>query len=171
MEQAKVEPTRPLPSISLSNLGVRKRFELRFRFSIDFNGKSRTQPRMASEIRRVTEAWNTPARLYPSPPFDMCTGRRRIPSDAKRIHDIPTMKKPRLPVYALSLISMERLDQGCDRRVESDFVGNGRLRMRRLASLSTVSLQAIYGTRYTETRAAWGSVGDGRLRMRPPAGL
>ena len=32
-------------------------------------------------------------------------------------------------------------------------VGNGRLRMRRLASLSTVSLQAIYGIRYTETRA------------------
>ena len=49
-------------------------------------------------------------------------------------------------------------------------VGNGLLRMRRPASLSTVSLQAIYGTRYTETRAAWGSVGDGRLRMRPPAG-
>ena len=121
MEQAKVEPTRPLPSISLSNLGVRKRFELRFRFSIDFNGKSRTQPRMASEIRRVTEAWNTPARLYPSPPFDMCTGRRRIPSDAKRIHDIPTMKGPRLPVFALTLNSMEGLDQGCDRRVESDF--------------------------------------------------
>ena len=40
-------------------------------------------------------------------------------------------------------------------------VGNGRLRMRRPASLSTVSLQAIYGTRYTETRAGWGSVGDG----------
>ena len=47
-------------------------------------------------------------------------------------------------------------------------VGNGRLRMRRPASLSTVSLQAIYGTRYTEARAGWGSVGDGRLRMRPP---
>ena len=42
--------------------------------------------------------------------------------------------------------------------------------MCRPASLSTVSLQAIYGTRYTETRAVWGSVGDGRLRMRPPAG-
>ena len=53
--------------------------------------------------------------------FVMCTRRRRIPSVAKRTHDIPTMKKPRLPVYALSLISMERLDQGCDRRVESDF--------------------------------------------------
>ena len=39
-------------------------------------------------------------------------------------------------------------------------VGNGRLRMRPPASLSTVSLQAIYGTRYTETRAAWGSVGE-----------
>ena len=49
-------------------------------------------------------------------------------------------------------------------------VGIGRLRMRRPASLSTVSLQAIYRKRYTETRAGWGSVGDGRLRMRPPAG-
>ena len=76
---------------------------------------------MASEIRRVTEAWNTPARLYPSPPFDMCTGRRRIPSVSKRTHDIPTMKYPRLPVFALTLNSMEGLDQGCDRRVESDF--------------------------------------------------
>ena len=43
-------------------------------------------------------------------------------------------------------------------------VGNGRLRMRRPASLSTVSLQAIYGTRYTETRAGWGSVGDDHIR-------
>ena len=67
MEQARIEPPRPLPSISLSNLDVRKRFELHFRFSIDFNGKSRTQPRMASEIRRVTEAWNTPARLVSFP--------------------------------------------------------------------------------------------------------
>ena len=121
MEQAKFEPTRPLPSISLSNLDVRKRFELHFRFSIDLYGRYRTQHRMASEIRRVTEAWNTPARLYPSLSFDMCTRRRRIPSVSKRIHAIPTMKGPRLPVYALSLISMERLDQGCDRRVESDF--------------------------------------------------
>ena len=92
-----------------------------FRFSIDLYGKSRTKPREASEIQRVTEAWNTPARLYPFLLFDMCTRRRRIPSVAKRIHDIPTMKKTRLPVYALSLISMERLDQGCNRRVESDF--------------------------------------------------
>ena len=62
-------------------------------------------------------------------------------------------------------------------------VGNGRLRMRRPASLSTVSTSyvhirkfstgrmTIYGTRYTETQARWGSVGDGRLRMGPPAGL
>ena len=106
MEQARIEPPRPLPSISLSNLDVRKRFELHFRFSIDLNGKSRTKPRMASEIRRVTEAWNTPARLYPSLSFDMCTRRRRIPSDAKRIHDIPTMRDPRLPVFASTLMSM-----------------------------------------------------------------
>ena len=44
-----------------------------------------------------------------------------IPSVSKRTHDIPTMKDPRLPVFALTLISMEGLDQGCDRRVESDF--------------------------------------------------
>ena len=53
--------------------------------------------------------------------FDVCTRRRRIPSVAKRTHDIPTMRKPRLPVFALTLHSMEGLDQGCDRRVESDF--------------------------------------------------
>ena len=43
---------------------------------------------------------------YPFLLFDMCTRRRRIPSVAKRIHDIPTMKKPRLPVFALTLKSM-----------------------------------------------------------------
>ena len=121
MEQAKIEPPRPLPSIGLSNLDVRKRFELLSRFNTEVYGKSRTKPRMASEIRRVPEAWNTPARLYPSLPFDMCTRRRRIPSVSKRIHSIPTMKGPRLPVFALTLNSMEGLDQGCDRRVESDF--------------------------------------------------
>ena len=118
---SEIEPPRPLPSISLSNLGVRKRFELHFRFSIDLYGRYRTQHRMASEIRRVTEAWNTPARLYPYLVFDMCTRRRRIPSVSKQTPDIPTMKDPRLPVFALTLISMEGLDQGCDRRVESDF--------------------------------------------------
>ena len=100
---SEIEPRRPLPSISLSNLDVRKRFELHFRFSIDLYGKSRTKPRMASEIRRVTEAWNTPARLYPSLLFDMCTRRRRIPSVSKRIHAIPTMKGPRLPVFRFNL--------------------------------------------------------------------
>ena len=121
MEQAKIEPPRPLPSIGLSHAPVRKRFELHFRFSIDLYGRYRTQPREASEIRRVTEAWNTPARLYPFLLFDMCTRRRRIPSVSKRTPDIPTMKDPRLPVFALTLISMEGLDQVCDRRVESDF--------------------------------------------------
>ena len=58
---------------------------------------------------------------YPFLLFDMCTRRRRIPSVAKRTRDIPTIKDPRLPVFALTLISMEGLDQGCDRRVESDF--------------------------------------------------
>ena len=121
MEQAKIEPPRPLPSIGLSHLPVRKRFELLSRFNTEVYGKSRTKPRMASEIRRVTEAWNTPARLYPFLVFDMCTRRRPIPSVAKRIHGIPSMKHPRLPVFALTLNSMEGLDQGCNRRVESDF--------------------------------------------------
>ena len=118
---SEIEPPRPLPSIGLSHLPVRKEKDQGFRFSIDFNGKSRTKPREASEIRRVTDAWNTPARLYPFLVFDMCTRRRRIPSVAKRIHGIPSTKLPRLPVFALTLNSMEGLDQGCDRRVESDF--------------------------------------------------
>ena len=116
-----MEQARPLPSIGLSHLPVRKKNELRFRFSIDLYGKSRTKPREASEIRRVTDAWNMPARLYPFLLFDMCTRRRRIPSVAKRIHGIPSTRHPRLPVFALTLNSMEGLDQGCDRRVESDF--------------------------------------------------
>ena len=58
---------------------------------------------------------------YPFLLFVMCTRRRRIPNVAKRIHDIPTMKDQRLPVFALTLNSMEGLDQGCDRRVESGF--------------------------------------------------
>ena len=53
--------------------------------------------------------------------FVMYTRRRRIPSVSKRIHAIPSTKHPRLPVFALTLNSMEGLDQGCDRRVESDF--------------------------------------------------
>ena len=58
---------------------------------------------------------------YPFLLFDMCTRRQHIPSVAKQTRDIPTMKDQRLPVFALTLISMEGLDQGCDRRVESDF--------------------------------------------------
>ena len=64
---SEIEPPRPLPSIGLSHLPVRKEKDQGFRFSIDFNGKSRTKPREASEIRRVTDAWNTPARLVSFP--------------------------------------------------------------------------------------------------------
>ena len=67
MEQAKIEPPRPLPSIGLSHLPVRKKNDQGFRFSIDLYGKCRTKPREASEIRRVTDAWNTPARLVSFP--------------------------------------------------------------------------------------------------------
>ena len=121
MEQAKIEPPRPLPSIGLSHLPVRKRFELLFRFSIDLYGRNRTKPREASEIWRVTDAWNTPARLVSFPTVRYVYETSAYSKRCETVHDIPTMKKPRLPVYALSLISMERLDQGCDRRVESDF--------------------------------------------------
>ena len=67
VEQAKIEPLRPLPSIGLSHLPVRKKNGQGFRFSIDLYGKCRTKPREASEIWRVTDAWNTPARLVSFP--------------------------------------------------------------------------------------------------------
>ena len=83
----------------------------------------------------------------------MCTRRRGIPSVAKRVHDIPTMKDPRLPVFALTLISMENLDQRCDRRVESDPLT--------LNPMATAN----------QTSVGVGSVGNGHLRMRRPARL
>ena len=190
--RSEIEPPRPLPSIGLSHLPVRKRFELLSRFNTDVYGKSRTKPREASEIRRVTDAWNTPACSSLFLLFVMYTRRQRIPSVSKRTHDIPTMKDSRLPVFALTLISMEGLDQGCDRRVESDFntdsyktvlpnLGrDGECRKRPSAHASArLTLHRVYKlcpykevfNRYTETRAGWGSVGDGRLRMRPPAGF
>ena len=89
---------------------------------------------------------------YPFLLFVMCTRRRRIPSVAKRIHNIPTMKDPQLPVFALTLNSMEDLDQRCDRRVESD-------------PLTLIPMEAY------QTSGRVGSVGDGRLRMRRPARL
>ena len=49
-------------------------------------------------------------------------------------------------------------------------VGDGRLGMRRLASLSSLFPSYVHLYLYTKPRAGWGSVGDGRLRMRPPAG-
>ena len=120
MEQARIEPPRPLPSISLSNLPVRKRFELLFRFSIDFNGKSRTKPRMASEIRRVTDAWNTPARLVSFPTvryvYKTSAYSKRFETNSRYTnHEIPATSGFRfnIEVYV-------DLDQGCDRRVESD---------------------------------------------------
>ena len=64
---SEIEPPRPLPSIGLSHLPVRKENDQGFRFSIDLYGNCRTKPREASEIRRVTDAWNTPARLVSFP--------------------------------------------------------------------------------------------------------
>ena len=64
---SEIEPPRPLPSIGLSHLPVRNKNDQGFRFSIDLYGNCRTKPREASEIRRVTDAWNTPARLVSFP--------------------------------------------------------------------------------------------------------
>ena len=81
----------------------------------------------------------------------MYTRRRRIPTLSKRTRDIPTMKDPRLPVFALTLNSMEDLDQRCDRRVESDPLT--------LNPMATAN----------KTSGGVGSVGNGRMRMRRPA--
>ena len=83
MEQAKIEPPRPLPSIGLSHLPVRQRFEL----------------------------------LSPSALISMA---KVEPNIGRRVNGIPSTKHSRLPVFALTLNSTG-LDQGCDRRVESDF--------------------------------------------------
>ena len=66
-EQVKIEPAHPLPIKGLSHLAVRKKIELLSRFNTDLYGKSRTKPRMQSEIRRVLAGWNTPARLTSFP--------------------------------------------------------------------------------------------------------
>ena len=63
------------------------------------------------------------------------------------------MKHPRLSVLALTLISMEDLDQGCDRGVESDPLT--------LNPMATAN----------QTSVGVGSVGNARLRMCRPARL
>ena len=121
MEQAKIEPPRPLPSIGLSHLPVRKRFELHFCFSIDLYGKSRTKPREASEIRRVTDAWNTPARLvfFPTVRYVYETSAY---SDAFETNSRYTeYERPATSGFRFNTDVYVDSDQGCDRRVESDF--------------------------------------------------
>ena len=115
MEQAKIGPPRPLPSIGLSHLPVRKKNELLSCFSIDLYGRYRTKPREASEIRRVTDAWNTPARLYPFLLFDMCT--RRCETNLRYTNHENTVTSG----FRFNTEVYVDLDQGCDRRVESDF--------------------------------------------------
>ena len=78
--------------------------------------------------------------------FDVCTRRRRIPSVSKRTHNIPTMKDPRLPVFALTLHSMEGA------------IGKWRV------ILTLIPIRPFY-----QTSVGMASVGNGRLRMRPPA--
>ena len=120
MEQAKSNH-RPLPSIGLSHLPVRKKIELLSRFSIDLYGRNRTKPRMQSEIRWVTEAWNTLARLYPFLLFDMCKRRRRIPSVEKTNSRNTNYEKTATSGFRFNTEVYVDLDQGCDRRGERDF--------------------------------------------------
>ena len=108
---------------------------------------------MQGEIRLVLDGWNMPARLVSFPTIPLCTRRRRIPTLSKQIHNIPTMKHSRLPVFALTLNSMEDLDQRCDRRVESD-------------PLTLNPMATAY-----QTSGGVGSVGNVRLRMSRPAHL
>ena len=121
MEQAKIEPPRPLPSISLSNLDVRKRFELHFRFSIDLYGRYRTQHRMASEIRRVTDAWNTPARLVSFPTVRYVYKTSAYSKRCETNSRYTDHERPATSGFRFNTDVYVDLDQGCDRQVESDF--------------------------------------------------
>ena len=75
---------------------------------------------MASEIRRVTDAWNTPARLVSFPTvryvYKTSAYSKRFETNSRYTnHEIPATSGFRFntEVYV-------DLDQGCDRRVESD---------------------------------------------------
>ena len=121
MEQAKIEPPRPLPGIGLSHLPVRKKIELLSRFSIDLYGKSRTKHREASEIRRVTDAWNTPARLVSFPGIRYVC-KTSAYSDAFETNSRYTNhERPATSGFRFNTDVYVDLDQGCDRRVESDY--------------------------------------------------
>ena len=118
---SEIEPPRPLPSIGLSHLRVRKRFELHFRFSIDLYGKSGTQPRMASEIRRVTDAWNTPARLVSFPTVRYVYKTSAYSKRCETNSRYTDHERPATSGFRFNTDVYVDLDQGCDRRVESDF--------------------------------------------------
>ena len=64
---SEIEPAWRLPIIGLSHLAVRKIFYPFSRSNTNLYGRNRTKPRMQSEIWRVLEAWNTPARLVAFP--------------------------------------------------------------------------------------------------------
>ena len=105
-EKVQAKSNHPLPSIGLSHLPVRKRFELHSRFSIDLYGE--IEPNLGRRVKFGGLLMRGIRRRVSSPflLFVMYTRRRRIPSVSKRTHDIPTMKDPRLPVFALTLMSM-----------------------------------------------------------------
>ena len=121
MEQAKIKPPRPLPSIGLSHLPVRKKNELLSRFSIDLYGKSRTKPREASEIRRVTDAWNTPARLVYFPTVRYVYKTSAYSKRCETNSRYTNYEKNATSGFRFNTEAYVDLDQGCDRRVESDF--------------------------------------------------
>ena len=117
---SEIEPPRPLPSIGLSHLPVRKKNDQGFRFSIDLYGNCRTKPREASEIRRVTDAWNTPARLVSFPTvryvYKTSAYSKRFETNSRYTE----YEKTATSGFRFNTEVYVDLDQGCDRRVESD---------------------------------------------------
>ena len=117
--QTTVPPTEYI--IGLSHLPVWKRFELLSRFSIDLYGRYRTKPREASEIRRVTDAWNTPARLVSFPTiryvYETSAYSKRFETNSRYTY----YERPATSGFRFNTDVYVDLDQGCDRGVESDF--------------------------------------------------
>ena len=76
---------------------------------------------MQSEIRRVTEAWNTPARLVSFPGIRYVY-KTSAYSDAFETNSRYTeYERPATSGFRFNTNVYVDLDQGCDRRVESDF--------------------------------------------------
>ena len=91
---SEIEPPRPLPSIGLSHLPVRKKKN--YVFASALISMAKVEPNLGWRVKFGGLPTLGIRRRVSSPflPFVMCTRRRRIPSVSKRTHDIPTMKHP-----------------------------------------------------------------------------